>query len=217
MDQYSQLRDTVLNASQQQAPLINNDPALQKFNDINYQLPLSNAGLQAVTANQSTTLENQNIAKSNAQERANAKKNYQRKRAPDGGWNFYDGDGNPITAKDYADAFGKSTADVLSGSENPMDIGYQEDYQNLQDFVTALSTGDKAKVEAYYQTNGDALRNMSPQEVFQKFREAYPTVYGSTPTSNQQAPGSTFIPSRTAANDTYQAAGTSGTSSLAGG
>lgn len=180
-------------------------PDLQKYYDLNFQLPLSNAGMKvAVGQADATNQQNQYDIKNKAST------DYKRLPKADGGYTFVDPQGNEISAHDYARATGKDAASVLDGSENPIDIGFQQDYKNLQDFMNVATSGDKQALQDYYSQN-PGLKNLSPQEVLTKFRQAYPTVYGGTKNGNQPV-NSTLIPNLDAIrnNQDYAANGAGG-------
>jgi hypothetical protein len=112
---------------------------------------------------------------------------FQRVKKKDGGFAFYNGAGEEISAYDYAVALDKNPTDVLQDSENPIDLGYQQDFKNLNDYI-------EAKLNAKYSADDDKfakqiedqvreqqgvdLGSMNIDEVLQRFKEAYPTVYG---------------------------------------
>jgi hypothetical protein len=74
------------------------------------------------------------------------KKNYQKVKKADGGYAFYDPDGKEISASDYANATGTKPSEVLADSENPIDIGYRDDYNNLQDYIHAKINSQRLTV-----------------------------------------------------------------------
>lgn len=174
-----QLRQATLGAVNAQAPAspLGSFPELSKLYESSFQ------GLQSAAP----TAARLNMA-SETVSRAKAKKSdYKKVKRGDGGFGFYDGDGNEISASDYAIATGKKPSEVLSDSENPIDIGYLEDYKNLQDYMQAKfnSKGDsksaaKAKqIEASIKKSfGIDVGKMNPASLIDKFKAAYPTVYG---------------------------------------
>jgi hypothetical protein len=171
---------------------------VSKYYDINFQLPLSNAGISAMGAQ--TDTEN-TIRKNNIQSeiKANNKKisgeDYKRLPKEDGGYSFIDPQGNEISAYQYARATGRNSAEVLADSDNPIDTQYRTDYDYLQGFLNAATSGDKESLDAYY-AEKPQLKSLSPRDVFEKFKAAYPTVYGTRKTG--QPLGSTSIPSNQA-------------------
>lgn len=169
-------------------------PDLQKYYDIAFKLPTSQAGIKVLTG-QDQAREEQRQFDTQQQLRKTQQKltgeGYQRIPKNDGGYTFLDNEGNEISASEYARATGKSVFDVLADSQNPVDIGFREDFANLEELMQAATTGDSEKLEAFYDQRED-LRGMSPSDLLSRFRAAYPTVYG-TQGRGQQV-GSTLIP-----------------------
>jgi len=105
-------------------------------------------------------------------------KKYQMIPKSDGGYGFFDPSGNEISAHDYARVLGTTVDKVLANSENPIDIGFKNDYKNLRDYMTAWQNKDTKKIDAI-QAAQPALKNIKdPQELIRRFYQAYPTVYG---------------------------------------
>lgn len=159
------------------APAWNADIAVKKSNVQGY--------------NDQAALENQKIDLQAQEQRAKAMAdpaNYKRvKNNKDGGWNFFDPEGKPISAYDYANAIGSTPAEVLKDSENPIDTGYQTDFEDLQAYFQASMTKDTDKDAKDYwdavndeveKKRGIKLWTMKPADVIASFKKAYPTVYG---------------------------------------
>ena len=160
---------------------------------------------QAQGYNDEASIENQKISLQAEQERAKAMAdpaNYKRvKNNKDGGWNFFDPEGKPISAYDYANAIGSTPAEVLKDSENPIDAGYQTDFEDLQAYFQASLNKDVDKdSKDYWDAVNDEvfakqkikLWTMKPADVIAAFKSAYPTVYG---TKNRGVKtGSLFMP-----------------------
>lgn len=174
-------------------------PELSNMYRSSFQLPLSNAGTSSqAVADQNTV----SAAKSAA-----SKSNYQQVQRPDGGFGFYDPNGNEISAAEYASATGKSPTDVLRNSTNPIDLGYQKDFKDLQQYINLKlqSSQDKAaqqKAQAIEQdvqkSYGINIAKLTPNQLIQQFQSAYPTVYGSNQGNASGVPvGHTFIPQAT--------------------
>jgi hypothetical protein len=85
------------------------------------------------------------------------------KRIPkaDGGFDFVDGAGNPISAYDFALAKGTDVANVLSDSMNPDDMRLIEDYNGLKQFWSAAQKlEDMGKVDVdKFKVKGDVLED----------------------------------------------------------
>lgn len=187
---FAQLQATIANATGAGtgagAPILGGYPELEKFYNSTFQAPFSDAASSALSTNTDINVANAKRAAS-----AGGRGKPQRVRKEDGGFAFFDENGNEISAKQFAELTGNTTTDILSDSENPIDIQYLNDYKNLQDFMNAATTGDRDTLDAYYQQNNN-LRSLSPADVIKQFRQAYPTVYGTRNTG--QPLGSTFIP-----------------------
>lgn len=204
-DNYAQLRDAVLGSQQQGSPTspLGSFPELAKLYSSSFQLPLSNAATHAQAAQTDTTVSNQQAAeaeaKANALDAAKQKlqdiqdasdpSKFQQVATGDGGYKFYDGAGNEISAFQYAQAKNVSPTDVLKGSTNPIDIGFTQDYKQLQAYINAKANSkndqtaadEAANIEAIVKKNyGIDLHKESISDVINQFKTAYPTVFGGT-------------------------------------
>lgn len=169
-------------------------PELEKYYNLNFQLPLSNAGVKVATGQaEAQNSQREFDVKQQAQKLQDAAegKGYQQVPKADGGYTFLDPTGKEVSAFQYSRATGKSTDSILKDSQNPIDQQYTRDYNNLQDFLDVSMSGDKEALKTYYEQN-PALASLSPQSVIQRFQEAYPTVYGLR--QSGQTVGQTFIP-----------------------
>jgi hypothetical protein len=185
------LAATIQGASQQVVPTTAY-PELAQYYKSAFQLPLSQAGVRALSGQATVTEEQRQFDTKRKLSQAQEGGGYKQVARNDGGYGFYDPDGREVSAHAYARATGKNVGEILADSENPIDIGFREDYRNLQDFMQAAMGGDREKLDAYYEQN-PALKELSPQEVLNRFRQSYPTVYGGT---NRGTPvGRTFVPS----------------------
>lgn len=180
-----------MNPEDIQAPAspLGNFPELANMYRSSFQLPLSNANVNAKSADAAVSVAN---AKS-----ASSASNYQQVQRSDGGYAFIDPSGKEITADQYAAATGKTPADVLAKSQNPVDLQYLQDFNNLQTLGKAISTGDQATIKAY-NAKQPALKGMNYDQLVSHFKQAYPTVYGGggfqgAGTAGQKL-GSTFVP-----------------------
>jgi len=124
-------------------------PELQALYRSQFQLPVAGGQMAGRLGQESFDLEEQKrTLKQKMQEledRADPKK-YQQVKKEDGGFDFYDGAGTPITVKQYADAQGKRVADVLKGSDNSSDIAFVRDYADMEDLMNAVYRGDLKKI-----------------------------------------------------------------------
>lgn len=173
------LRQATLGATNIQTPgsPLGSFPELSQLYQSSFQLPQSSGAANALAGQAQETVKQQEAKKTN----------YQRVKKADGGFEFYDGNGKSISAYDYANATGKRPSEVLADSENPIDIGYLEDYNNLQEYMQAklnAKTNSKFKAKAeniekqVKEAFGKDLAGMNPQQLIEEFKQAYPTVYG---------------------------------------
>jgi hypothetical protein len=179
------LRAAVLGSSDIQTPTspLGSFPELSQLYQSSFQLPQA-TGAANILTNQAQ----QQVAEAKAAAAAKKDKSkYQRVKKKDGGFAFYDPDGNEISAYDFANATDTNPTDALKDSENPIDIGYQQDYKNLQDYMSAKLNSkqdeESAKIaqdiEARVkEAHGIDLSSLNPQQLIDQFKQAYPTVYG---------------------------------------
>ena len=195
MDNYAQLRDAVLGASNVQAPTDNplgasTSGLLANKDRGSYQLAAASPASGALAASTNETVQAQKAAAAAEAKRKAAMadpNNYQRIKKADGGFAFVAPDGTEISAYDYANIIGSTPDKVLADSENPIDVGYQQDFKNLQDYMNAkvnYNNDKKAKATAdqieadVKESQGIDLRSMELADVVKRLKEAYPTVYG---------------------------------------
>lgn len=208
-----QLRQATLGASSQvPASPLGSFPELDKLYQSSFQLAQSTPATNARVNLAQQTLTDQKAATD--------KVKYQRVKKADGGYAFFDPSGKEVSAYDYANAVGAKPSEVLADSENPIDIGYQEDYNNLQDYMQAklnaktnstLAAKAKSIEDQVKKAHGVDLSGMNPQQLIDSFKSAYPTVYGRSNTGVQA--GQTFIPQYDA--NTFDPANPSGDESIA--
>lgn len=218
MDNFRQLQATALGAlSQPGAPAPLSDtsygPALQKFFDIGFKLPLSSAASQAAVGQAGVIDKQAELARQQELERLKDKaegKGYRREPRQDGGFGFYDPDGNEISAYEYARATGTTVYKALSDSDNPIDKQFAEDYQNLQDYMNARVNNDVESIQAIEERvrkdTGIDLSQEDIRTVMERFKRAYPTVYGFKQAGQRQ--GRTFIPNLNVLRDALESGGT---------
>lgn len=174
------LRQATLGASNIQTPgsPLGSFPELSQLYQSSFQLPQSSGGVSALAGQAQESVR---------QQEAKQKAKPQRVKKADGGFEFYDSSGKPITAEEYASATGKRAIEVLADSENPIDIGYLEDYNNLQEYMQAKlnsKTNSKLRTKAeniekqVKEAFGKDIASMNPQQLIEQFKRAYPTIYG---------------------------------------
>lgn len=103
---------------------------------------------------------------------------YQQIRKDDGGFEFRDPDGNLIDVSQYSKITGKSRAEILSKSENPLDLQYLNDYSNMQGVIQAINDGDNAKLKTYLRDNKNIDPNSKPEDIMKELIKKYPHIYG---------------------------------------
>lgn len=121
---------------------------------------------------------------------------YKRVPGKDGGYSFVAPDGTQLSAWEYSRIKGISPADAVKKSGNPIDSGFQNDYKNLESFLTAVRNNDKKKLDKYYTAN-PGLKNYEKNlpKLYQDFQSKYPTIFGGNK-SGRQPTNQTFIPSK---------------------
>lgn len=128
---------------------------------------------------------------------------YRTKPSKDGGYDFFDPDGNQIDIATLTQRTGTKAADWLKDSQDPTDIQYLEDSKNLNDFMNAVVSKDNNKIKTF--TNNNDPKNPLTQytngkggihKLLEQFHQAYKRYY----TSDWGAlPGGAVVP---AAQDT---------------
>ena len=209
------LRAAVLGASNIQAPAsslgASAAPELAKLYAINFQAPQSSLAVKAQAQNASTAVQAQEeAAKIAAQKQQDLGdfKAYKIVKKNDGGYDFFDPTGQQVDIATLSQRTGANPADVLKDSQNPIDIQYVNDYQNLQKLGNALLNGDKATVQAYtdadkslkkYATTRGGYQQLVND--FQKYYQRYyltrsvsPTAWGISPADHP------FVPTPQSAN-----------------
>lgn len=211
------LRDAVLGSANIQTPTspLGSFPELAALNKSTFQLPQSTqaAGAQGNIA--SDIVAQQKAAADAAAKETEQKikdmadpSKYQQVARSDGGYGFYDPQGNEISAAEYAHITNKSLDSVLKNSQNPIDTGFVQDYKDLQDYANLklqsksnpdASSKAKAIEQQVKDQYGIDLSKMKLGEITDAFRKQYPTVFG---LQNKGVPvGQLFIPSQNSGSD----------------
>ena len=95
----------------------------------------------------------------------------------DGGFSFYDPDGNKIGIDRFSAVTGVDPATILKNSDNPFDLQYVNDYNNTRDLVTAIQNGDVDTINAFRAENAE-LGQMKPEDLMRELIRKYPHIYG---------------------------------------
>lgn len=119
----------------------------------------------------------------------------------DGGYDFYDPNGQQVDIATLAQRTGVKPSDVLADSENPIDVQYVNDYKNLQGFIQAVLSGDTKTKDAYVKAKPELKKFNNKNginDLIMQFRRSYQRYY--TPRSvdpnawGARVPGSPVIP-----------------------
>jgi len=103
--------------------------------------------------------------------------NYKMVKKEDGGFDFFDPDGNAIDVKKFADVNGTTPAKILANSDNPFDQQYVNDYNNTKDLITAIQNGDNETV-AKFRASNEQIGTMKPEDIMRELIKKYPHIYG---------------------------------------
>lgn len=68
-------------------------------------------------------------------------------RKQDGGFDFFDPEGNQIDIATYAAKTNQRAADIIKDSDNPIDIQYAQDHALLNEYISALKSKDTETLE----------------------------------------------------------------------
>lgn len=145
------------------------------------------SGIGSELSSRQESYERQLMSQRQAQEEEGE---YERVRADDGGWNFFDPQGNPVPAAEYATAAGQTLPWALSGSENQDDTAFMSKFKALKDIVSQANANmmEKSldeprlydpKTKKYYKLGFD------PKVKLQELAQQYPHVYGGYLNRNQ--------------------------------
>lgn len=217
MDQ--SLRDAVLSAQNIQAPAstlgADSAPEIAKLYGINFQQPQAKIAAGALAQGAQTDVTAQeNAAKIAAQKKADEAnfQAYKIVKKEDGGYDFFDPNGKQVDIATLTQRTGVKATDVLKDSENPIDIQYVNDYQNLQSFIQAVLSGDKKKKDAFVSAQ-PALKKYNDKggvnRLIDEFKKSYQRYY--TPRTVNPSAWGASVP-----NQPVVPAGLSGADALLG-
>jgi hypothetical protein len=204
------LRDAVLGAGNIQSPTstlgASNAPELAKLYQSSFQLPQSSGASSARVNIASDQVAAAKAAAALAQKKAADKADptkYRKVPKDDGGFDFFDADGNQVDIATLTKATGTKPSEWLKDSENPIDVQYLEDYNNLQDYIKAKLGGDAKKAAGFeeakpelanYQGQGGADNLINEfKKYYQRFyvtRAEDPNAWGNRPSSSPLVPRS---------------------------
>lgn len=82
-------------------------------------------------------------------------KNYKKIVNDVGGYDFYDGMGGKITAREFASATNQHITDVYKDSQDPNDKDFTDDYNKVLELGKIIQSGDKKARDKFYKENPD--------------------------------------------------------------
>lgn len=107
---------------------------------------------------------------------------YERRRKEDGGFAFFDPKGNEIDIDTYAKRTGVRRVDALQDSENPLDLQFIDDYEQMNAVNQAIwrnDTGALSEYRAFYpEVFGEGDKSPTPEEINRRLIEKYPHIFG---------------------------------------
>lgn len=203
-DQYAALKSAVLGAQVNTAPggsPLGSFPELSKLYSSAPQVEQAHLKDSGGSYNTGVTADNQASAAAAAKSAAATQlkgltdpSTFKQIQKSDGGYAFYDGNGNEISASQYASAKNLSPTDVLKNSQNPVDKAFIQDYNQLQNYINdknnskndpAAKSAAQAVETQVRKSYGIDLHQQNPSEVINAFMQAYPTVFGNTAAGKQ--------------------------------
>lgn len=105
---------------------------------------------------------------------------YQVKRKEDGGFDFFDPEGQQIDIATYSQRTGVRPVDVLKSSDNPIDQQYLQDYDRLQTYMQALRDKDTETLDAM-RRGDERLKDFDDaggiDRLLQLFKQSYNRYY----------------------------------------
>jgi len=103
---------------------------------------------------------------------------YRMQRKDDGGFDFFDPEGNPISVQEFAKVTGRTAAEVLAKSENPFDIQFINDYASTRNLIDAIQTGDTEIIGQYVKDDNGIDPKSTASDIMQELIRKYPHIYG---------------------------------------
>lgn len=97
-----------------------------------------------------------------------------------GGFDFFDGDGNPISLTEFCELSGKTRYEALNGSEDSNDINFLNDMEETKKMYEALNKGNVQEVKKIRDQLANAgvdPNNIYPARLLQQLREVYPSYW----------------------------------------
>lgn len=101
-----------------------------------------------------------------------------------GGFKFFDPQGNEIDVKQYSGVTGKHITEILKKSQNPYDKQFTEDYGTIEKLGEVMQKGDKKALEKLYAEQPELKKQIHGKtfnEIVRDFRGYYPRFFNETP------------------------------------
>lgn len=126
---------------------------------------------------------------------------YKKVRKEDGGFDFVDPTGKQVDIATVTDRTGTTARDWIDDSENPIDVQYRNDYENLQKFMDAVLSKDQDTIDQYISTDPSLKQYTQGRggidRLLQEFKRSYQRYY--TPRSEDpqawgRAPSRVVVP-----------------------
>lgn len=99
---------------------------------------------------------------------------------PNGGYDFFQPDGKQVDIATVSQATGTPPSKLVADSQNPIDIQYRNDYNNLQKYVDAVLSKDTKTIKEF-QSSEPALQQYNDQggihRLIQNFQQSYQRYY----------------------------------------
>lgn len=186
------LKQAVLGAQDIQTPSspLGSFPELQALYRSSFQLPQSNAavGAGAEIAQEQVAAAKRAAAEAKAREEDMKDiSKYRFQKNKQGGLEAYAPDGSYVDMATLSERTGAPVPAILAkyGSEDPIDLQFIEDYNNLEKFGSALLSGDSDTVSQYLNNPNPAVKKRLSQyngrdgytKLVQDFRKYYQKYY----------------------------------------
>lgn len=100
---------------------------------------------------------------------------YRRERKADGGFAFFDPSGKEIDINTFAQRTGIRRVDAIKDSENPLDLQFMSDYNNMETIMKRAFNGEDVSMDL--QANG-LNSGLKPQDLNSELIRKYPHIFG---------------------------------------
>lgn len=204
------LKQAVLGAGNIQTPTspLGDFPELRQLYQVDFQMPQVMGAANAIVGGAEEAERAAAAGRAAAERARKAKeeaalaikdpKRYERVKKKDGGYDFFftdpSGKRQQVDIATLINNTGDDREKWLSGSENPIDVQYLDEQNTVRDFMTAVTTKDRDKIDEYKQR---ALKesnvDLSPyadkeggldaliKQFYTKYRRYYTSDWGASP------------------------------------